>query len=91
MYAIKKVVVDQGILRHTAQQFVDQLTGTKTHSMAADFMRLKQNQKKDSFSVREQLGLTQDKSTTSLVAVIINKEKRYFTSSKKLKMKLKNG
>lgn len=38
---VEKVVVDLGILCHTAQQFINQLTRTKTHSMAADFMRLK--------------------------------------------------
>lgn len=39
--AIEKVVVDLGILCHTTQQFVNQLTRTETHSVAADFMRLK--------------------------------------------------
>lgn len=39
--AIEKVVVYVCILPHAAQQFVDQLTCTKAHSMAADFMRLK--------------------------------------------------
>lgn len=41
--AIEKVIVDLGILCHTTQQFINQLTGTKTHSVAADFMRLKTN------------------------------------------------
>lgn len=39
--AIEKVVVNLGILCHATQQFVDQLTCTKTHGMTADFMRLK--------------------------------------------------
>lgn len=44
--AVEKVVVDLGVLRHTAQQFVNQLARTETHSVAADFMRLKLEKKK---------------------------------------------
>lgn len=37
---IEEVVVDLGVLGHTAQQFVDQLAHAKTHSVAAHFVRL---------------------------------------------------
>lgn len=39
--AIKEVIVYLGILRHTAQQFVDQLAHPETHSMAIGFVRLR--------------------------------------------------
>ncbi len=37
---IKEVVVYLGVLRHTAQQLVDQLAHTETHRVATDFVRL---------------------------------------------------
>ena len=44
--AIKEVVVYLGILRHTAQQFVDQLADTETHCVAIGFMRLRRQEGK---------------------------------------------
>ncbi|PWA30589.1 hypothetical protein CCH79_00009326 [Gambusia affinis] len=37
---IEEVVVDLGVLRHTAQQLVDQLAGSETHCMTVGFVRL---------------------------------------------------
>lgn len=40
---IKEVIVNLGILSHTAQQLVDQLAHAKTHSVAAGFVRLRED------------------------------------------------
>ena len=44
MDAIKEVVVYLGILRHTAQQLVDQLAHTETHRMATGFVGLRREE-----------------------------------------------
>lgn len=48
MDAIKEVVVDLGILRHAAQQLVDQLAHTETHCMTVGFMRLRRKDGRNS-------------------------------------------
>lgn len=96
---IEKVIIDLGVLCHTAQQLVDQLTWTKTHSMAADFMRLKCKKKRDYFIVGKLLRITTTillyksscKSNGTSLWSLRNHVLQYFTSNKKLKMKLKNG
>lgn len=40
MDAIKEVIINLGVLCHTAQQLVDQLTHSETHCVAIGFVRL---------------------------------------------------
>lgn len=104
--SIEKVVIDLGVLCHTAQQLVDQLTWTKTHGMAADFMRLKCKEKKNRllyrwkafennghiiFTYKSGYKCNNLKSSTLWSFIKRNNVLQYFTSNKKLKMKLKNG
>ena len=53
---IEEVIVNLGILCHTAQQLVDQLAHAETHSMAVGFMRLQRQESKRGARIGEKEG-----------------------------------